>query len=275
MRSRREAAISRLLLVLATVIALYPALAVLFLALSTPDARPTSLGMPRSLTFANFVTAWDFARFDSALVSSAFVATTVVVVAVALSVLSGYALARLNVPFSGLILGVLLIGLVLPYEGVVIPLYLQMLDWGLVNTPWALILPQIGLSVSLGTFWMHTFFSGLPRALPEAAAIDGATRFQTLTRVLLPTAAPAVSTLALLVFLYTWNDFLLALVLVPDNPDVQTAPLALSFFAGNTRAADTGVTAAAAVLVALPLMVLYVFLQRRFISGLLSGAVKE
>ncbi|MFC4564944.1 carbohydrate ABC transporter permease [Nocardiopsis mangrovi] len=275
MRSRREAAISRLILVLATVVALYPALAVLSLALSTPAARPTSLGMPRSLTLANFAQAWDAGRFDSALLSSAFVATTVVVVAVALSVLSGYALARLRVPFAGLILGVLLIGLVLPYEGVIIPLYLQMLDWGLVNTPWALILPQIGLSVSLGTFWMHTFFSGLPRALPEAAAIDGATRFQTLTRVLLPTAAPAVSTLALLVFLYTWNDFLLALVLVPDNPDVQTAPLALSFFAGNTRAADTGVTAAAAVLVALPLMVLYVFLQRRFISGLLSGAVKE
>jgi raffinose/stachyose/melibiose transport system permease protein len=274
-RARRETALSHTVLVLAVVVALYPAMAILALAVSTPAARPTPMGLPRSFTLANFAEAWTGGRFDSALLSSGFVGVCVVAATLLLTVPAGYALARLRVPFAGVVLGVLLLGVVLPYEGIVIPLYRQMLDWDLVNTWWALILPQIGLSTSLGVFWMHTFFSGLPGALGEAAAIDGASRAQTLLRVYLPSAAPAVATLALLVFLYTWNDFLLALVMIPDAPGVQTAPLALSFFAGNRQAADIGVTAAAAVIVALPLVVLYLFLQRRFISGLLAGAVKE
>lgn len=275
MRSRRESVISHLILIIGAVVALYPALSILMLSLSKPSARPTPLGVPRSFTLDNFTRAWVGGGFDSALMSSAFIAVSVVVVAVALSVLAGYALAWLRIPFAGAILGVLLIGLVLPYEGVIVPLHGMMLDLGLINTSWALILPQIALSMSLGVFWMNTFFRGLPRSLPEAAAIDGASRLQTLTKVLLPAAMPAVAALALLVFLYTWNDFLLALVLVPDNPDIQTAPLSLSFFAGNRKAADLGVTAAAAVLVALPLVVMYLFLQRSFINGLLNGAVKE
>lgn len=275
MRSRRESVISHLILVIGAVIAIYPALYILVLALSKPSGRPSALGLPRSFTLDNFANAWSGGGFESALMSSAFVAVSVVLVTVTLSVLAGYAMAWLRVPFGGLFFGVLLIGLVLPYEGIIVPLHGMIDEFGLINTPWALILPQIGLSVSLGIFWMSTYFRGLPRSLPEAASIDGATRLQTLTRVLLPAALPAVMALALIVFLYTWNDFLLALVLVPDNPDVQTAPLSLSFFAGNRKMADPGSTAAAAVLVALPLVAMYLVLQRSFINGLLNGALKE
>ncbi|TDQ51551.1 carbohydrate ABC transporter permease [Actinorugispora endophytica] len=275
MRSRGESVISHLILVLGAAIALYPALSILVLAVSERGGRPSPLGMPRSFTLDNFARAWEGGGFDTALLSSAVVAVSVVVVTVTLSVLTGYALAWLRVPMAGPILGVLLIGLVLPYEGVIVPLHSLVKDLGMINTTAALILPQIGLSVSLGVFWMTTYFRGVPRSLPEAASIDGASRFQTLTKVMLPAALPGVSALALIVFLYAWNDFLLALVLVPDNADVRTAPLALSFFAGNVKGADIGVTAAAAVLVALPLVVVYVVLQRSFISGLLGGAVKE
>ncbi|GLU45718.1 carbohydrate ABC transporter permease [Nocardiopsis ansamitocini] len=275
MRSRRESVISHLILVIGTIIALYPALSILILALSKRGARPSALGVPRSFTLDNFARAWSGGGFDSALLSSATVAFSVVVVTVTLSVLTGYALAWLRVPMGATILGVLLIGLVLPYEGVIVPLHSLIKDMGLINTTAALILPQIGLSVSLGVFWMHTYFRGIPKSLPEAASIDGASRFQTLTKVLLPAALPGVSALALIVFLYAWNDFLLALVLVPDNVDVRTAPLSLSFFAGNVKGADIGVTAAAAVIVALPLVIVYFFLQRNFINGLLGGAVKE
>jgi raffinose/stachyose/melibiose transport system permease protein len=171
-------------------------------------------------------------------------------------------------------MGLLLVGLVLPYEVTVLPLYQLLSGWGLIDTYWALILPQVGLSVPLGVFWMRTFFASVPTEILEAARMDGASRFQILRRVLLPIAGPAVATLSTILFLFTWNEFLLALVLVPGNQAVQTAPLALSFFAGTDRASNPSVTAAAAVLVALPIVAAYVILQRRLITGLTAGAVK-
>jgi raffinose/stachyose/melibiose transport system permease protein len=122
---------------------------------------------------------------------------------------------------------------------------------------------------------MRAFFLSTPRGLTEAARIDGAGTFRVLTSVLLPQAKPALLTLCALVFTYTWNEFLLALVLVSGAPDKQTAPLTLSFFAGVSRAADPTKVAAAAVLVAAPIVIVYIVLQRHFIRGMLAGAIKE
>ena len=172
------------------------------------------------------------------------------------------------------VFSLLLLGIIFPYEATVIPLYYDFQSVGLLNTYWALILPQIGQSVSFGTFWMRAFFRSSPRSLIEAARIDGASSFGVLRRVLLPQARPAITTLCALVFVYTWNEFLLALVLIQD-PSRQTAPLGLSFFAGTARAGDPTAVAAASVLVALPIIIVYIFLQRHFIRGMLAGAVKE
>lgn len=121
---------------------------------------------------------------------------------------------------------------------------------------------------------MRSFFASAPRELIDAARVDGATRLQTLSLVLLPLARPAILALATLMFLFAWNEFLLALVMVPTNADAQTAPLSLSFFAGNRRNFDAGVVAAAALIVALPVLIGYVILQRQFIRGIAEGAVK-
>jgi raffinose/stachyose/melibiose transport system permease protein len=171
--------------------------------------------------------------------------------------------------------GIFLVGLVMPYEAMVIPLYQQFKAAGLINTYAALIIPQVALSLSFATLWLRTSFQQVPASLAEAAMLDGAGRGRTLLQVVLPIVAPAIGTLVTLLFLFTWNEFLLALVLVPGEQSVQTAPLALSFFAGNQRNSRPPVTAAAAVLVALPVLVAYVFFQRKFISGMLAGAVKE
>jgi len=199
----------------------------------------------------------------------------VVVGASLVSLLAAYAFTTMRFPAKSLLLAVLLVGLIMPYEGIIVPLYYLLDGMGLLNTYWALILPQIATSVSLGVLWMRTAFAAVPPSLAEAASIDGANRWSTLWRVYLPISLPAIGTLGTLLFLYTWNEFLMALVLVPQNPAVQTAPLALSFFAGSTRNFDPAVTAAAAVTVALPIVAVYVVLQRRFISGITAGAVKE
>jgi raffinose/stachyose/melibiose transport system permease protein len=233
-----------------------------------------SFGGGSGLDWKNYATAWSQGSFANALTSSAIVAIAVVAITALISTLAGFALGTMKIPGGRIIMGALLLGLVLPYEVMLLPLYQLLSAWGLTDTYLALILPQVGLSVPLGVFWMRSFFQSVPGELLEAARMDGATRLQSLRLVLVPLAGPALATLCTLVFLFTWNEFLLALVLVPTNPAVQTAPLALSFFSGSQHLTDPNVIAAAAVLVAAPIVIVYVFLQRRLISGIVDGAVK-
>jgi raffinose/stachyose/melibiose transport system permease protein len=157
-------------------------------------------------------------------------------------------------------------------EAVVIPLYHFLNRFDLINTYWALILPQIGLSVSFGTLWMSGFFRSASQDLIDAAAIDGSSRWQTLWLVLWPLARPAVLTLVVLIFMWTWNEFLLALVLVQDEA-VRTLPVGLAFFQGRYTA-DIPRLAAGSLIVAGPIVLVYLLFQRYFIRGMVSGAVK-
>lgn len=260
--SLKESAITHLVLIIAAMCAVYPLIHILITSLHSDS---TGFG------FANYTKAWTEGRFGSALVSSALVAIAVVACTIVLSSLGGYALATMRVPGARIILAALLVGLVLPYEVTVLPLYQMFTGWGLLDTYWALILPQVALSMPLAVFWMMTFFQSLPEEIMEAGRLDGASRFQILRIILMPLSGPSVGTLGTLVFLYTWNEFLLALVLIPTNEAVRTAPLALSFFAGNSRAMDPALTAAAAVLVATPILLAYIGVQRRLIRGVVDG----
>jgi raffinose/stachyose/melibiose transport system permease protein len=262
------------------VLAIYPVLSILFLALHNKSDLVTGFAVPTRIDLSSFKAAWTEGHFATGFKSSFIVAATVTAVSAALSVGTGYAFGTMRFAGDRIVFPVILLGIIFPYEATVIPLYydfqnVPLLHWNLLNTYWALILPQIGQSVAFGTFWMRAFFRSVPRSLIEAARIDGASSFGVLWRVLLPQAMPAVLTMSVLVFTYTWNEFLLALVLVSGSESHQTAPLGLSFFAGATRAGDPTKVAAAAVLVALPILVVYLFLQRHFVRGMLGGAIKE
>jgi len=257
---RREQVLAHVVLGLFALIALAPVARIVVTALAEPGS---------------FSTAWSDGHFSMYLRSSALVAVSVVAISSVLSILAGYAFGLMRFRGEQVLFYVLLLGLMVPLEATIVPLYYDLRDLGLTDTYWALILPQAGVSVAFGTFWMRAFFRSVPRSLIEAARIDGATSFGVLWRVLMPQAMPAVMTLCVLVFTYTWNEFLLALVLVSGSESHQTAPLGLSFFAGAARAGDPTKVAAAAVLVALPIVVVYLFLQRHFVRGMLGGSIKE
>jgi raffinose/stachyose/melibiose transport system permease protein len=267
-------------LALFSVLAIYPVLSILFLALHRKTDLVTGFAFPTRLDLSSFRAAWTEGRFGTGFKSSFIVAAAVTLVSAVLSIGTGYAFGTMRFIGDRIVFPVILLGIIFPYEATVIPLYydfqnVPLLHLHLLNTYWALILPQIGQSVAFGTFWMRAFFRSTPRSLIEAARIDGATSFGVLWRVLLPQARPAVMTMSVLVFTYTWNEFLLALVLVSGSESHQTAPLGLSFFAGAVRAGDPTKVAAAAVLVAAPILVVYLFLQRHFVRGMLAGAIKE
>lgn len=260
------------ILVVFSVLALYPIIGIVLVALHEPGEPVSGFGIPHNPAFDNFSRAWDTGRFSTYLRTSAIVAFAVVTVSAALSILAGYAFGSFRFRGDSALFYVLLIGLIVPYEAVVVPLYYDMRSLELTDTYWALILPQIGFSVSFGTFWMRAFFLAAPRSLIEAARIDGASTFGILWRILLPFGRPAVLTLVLLLFMWTWNDFLLALVMI-SKESLRTAPLGLAFFQYRYTVDITGI-AAGAVIIAAPIVLVYVALQRHFIRGMLSGAVK-
>lgn len=229
-------------------------------------------GLPENWTLENFQKAWTVGKFNVFFKNSVIVTTTVVVISVFLSILSGYAFGQLPMPAKGILFAVMLIGYMVPFEAVIIPLYNWMNALGLRNTYWALILPQVGLSVSFGTLWMSSFFETAPQELVDAATIDGCNRWQILWQILFPLAQPSVTTLIVLIFMWTWNEFLLSLVMVQTEA-MRTLPVGLAFFQGKYTS-DLSLMAAGAIIVALPTVIIYIIFQRYFIKGMLGGAIK-
>jgi raffinose/stachyose/melibiose transport system permease protein len=271
MTSRGEQALTYAVLGVFSLIALLPIVGILVTALQDPGGLG-AFGAFDGIHLSNFAAAWRDGSFGPYLRSSTIVAVSVVSCSVVLSILAGYAFGLMRFRGSAALFYLFLLGLMVPMEAMIVPLYYDLRDLSLTDTYWALILPQVGSSVAFGTFWMRAFFRAVPRSLVEAARIDGASSWFTLWRVLLPLARPAVLTMTVLLFMWTWNEFLLALVMVSDE-GLRTAPLGLSFFQGRNQSNLT-LLAAGAVIVATPVVVLYVFLQRHFIRGMLTGAVK-
>ncbi len=261
------------ILTLFLLIILIPIVGLVFSAFKT-DAEVTRgpLALPSQLRLDAFKDAWTTGRFNFFFRNSVIVTVVVVIVSVFLSTLTGYAFALLPLPGRKFLYPLLLLGYMVPFEAVIIPLYHMMNQMDLTDTYWALILPQVGLSVSFGTLWMTSFFRAAPRELVDAAAIDGCNRWQLLWRILWPLARPAVLTLVVLTFMWTWNEFLLALVMV-QKETMRTLPVGLAFFQGR-YSANIPLMAAGSLIVAGPILLVYIIFQRYFIRGMLGGAVK-
>ena len=246
--------------------ALIPVITILATAVSP------QIGQAPGLHLANFLEAWEVGGFGRSLGNSLIIAAIVVTSAVTLSVLAGYAFGTMRFPGSTVLFYVFLLGLMIPTEATVIPLFFDLRTVGLTDTYAAIALPQIAQSVAFGTFWLRAQFRSMPESMLEAAAIDGAGPMRTLLRIVAPASVPALTTLVVLVFMWTWNEFLIALVMAPGGT-LRTAPLGLANFQGQYTA-ELALLSAGAVIVALPMVIMFLFLQRHFIRGMLEGAVK-
>jgi multiple sugar transport system permease protein len=212
--------------------------------------------------------------FGQALLNSQIVAGTTTVFALVLGVFAAYAISRLNFRFKSVILGVIIATSMFPGISVVVPLLRLFTDIGWINTYQAMIVPNLSFAIPLAVWNLTTFMKALPFDLEEAAMIDGCTRWQAFRRVLLPLAAPGVVTTAILTFIHSWNEFIIALSMIND-PKIQTARAAISKFTGATEfQAPFGEQMAAGVIVTVPLVIMVLIFQRRIVEGLTAGARK-
>ena len=260
------------MLALTVLFCVLPFLSMLSAALQPQGSMPEGIQFTAHPHWENFIDAWNMANITPLLLNSCILVIVVVPCVVIFCSLGGYAFAQLKVPCKGLIYVLFLVGLTIPFETLVTPLYYEISGMGLLNTRLALILPLIGLNIPFGIVRMRSFFEQMPRDLIEAASIDGAGHLRTFRSIQLPLALPAISSLGILTFLATWNQFLLAVVLEND-PNKRTMAGALQSFVGQYQT-DVVLLNAGALLIMAPTMILFIFLQRYFIRAMLAGSVK-
>jgi ABC-type glycerol-3-phosphate transport system permease component len=261
-----------LVLTLLAVAVLLPFVSIVLASLHPSGAQISGLSIPSTWSWSNFVDAWIEADFNQLVLSSVIIAVGVVPIAIVLAILAAYSLATLD-PFGGRGISVaFVLGLTLPIELVVVALYYNLQSVGLTNSYLGVILAEAALFMPFGVYWMQTHFSSIPVELIEAARVDGASSLTILVRVLLPISWPAITTLGVLYFMWSWNQFLLIIVLMQD-PSLRTAPAGLGFFVGQ-YSTNVPLLSAASLIVIGPIVILYLIFQRNFVSGLTQGAVK-
>lgn len=253
-------------------VVLIPLVSIILASLNPPDAQISGLSIPSEWSWTNFAAAWTQGHFSRFLGSSAIVAGIVVPLSVVLATLAGFSLALLRPPGAKRISLAFVLGLTLPIELVVVALYFNLQPLGLTNSLLGVALAESALFMPFGVYWMQTHFSGIPQELVESARIDGATDLVVLLRILVPISWPAITTLCVLLFMWSWNQFLLVLVLIQD-PNKRTAPAGLGFFLGE-HSTNIPLLSAASLIAVVPIVVVYLIFQRSFVSGITQGAVK-
>ena len=234
------------------------------------QANPFAL--PKQAMWQNYIDAWQIGGFGDLLANSLLNLAGVVALTLIACAPAGYVFAKLRFPGREWVFYLVIIGLTIPVQAIVIPLYQVLFNLGLINSLAGITLAQVSNGIPFGIFFMRSFFAGVPDELVEAARIDGASHFQILRRVMLPLAAPALQALVIISALSTWNDFFLPLVVL-ISPGNQTLPLGLVRFA-STYSTDFRLVFSGTVITFLPVIILYILTQRRFTEGLTQGALK-
>ncbi len=250
-----------------------PSVMTVFTSLKPPAelVRPAWLP-PIDITFQHFERVWNEGGFSRYFLNTVLISTVDAIVMIVLASMTAYAMVFMN--FRGkLALQILfVVGLMIPVTAIILPLYTTIRSVGLINTHLGVILPDLALALPVFVFMFSSYFLSIPKALHEAARIDGANEFQIYRRVVMPVSVPAIITTGLLEFLWSWNDLLLRLLLLPSE-GMRTLSVGLLNFQG-TQTRDISGLSAGTVVMAVPVVLLFLFFQRHFVRGMTAGAVK-
>jgi ABC-type glycerol-3-phosphate transport system permease component len=227
---------------------------------------------PSHLDFGNLAKAWTVGHFRSYFLNTLIITLPTVAGVVSLSCLAGYSLGRLKFVGRSPLLYLFLLGLMVPFQSIMIPLYYVLRDVRILGTYWGMILPATALGLPFGVFLMQAFFRGLPGELADAARVDGCNELGLFRRIMLPLTGPAVSSLVVFQFMWTWNAFLMPLIYL-QREDLRPLALGLMFFQGRYTQ-DYGLIAGGVTIATVPIILVYAVLQRQFVRGLTAGALK-
>lgn len=262
-------------LLIFVVLWLTPFVSVVFTALrSRPDLAMNGVySLPKAIVLDNFARAWDVGGFDTYFGNSLFVTLTKVPLGIAIAALAAYPLATMRFPYSTAVFTFFIIGLAIPIHVALVPLFTMMRGLHLQNTLWALFPPYIAFGLPFQILVLRGFFGQIPEEILSAARVDGASELEIFWRIVLPLSLPVLATLFIIDALHTWNELLIALVML-SSESLRTVPLGLLNFQGQFSSDFTLYNAGILIAIA-PILLLYITMQRYIVSGLTAGALKE
>jgi raffinose/stachyose/melibiose transport system permease protein len=272
----RVGSLTRIVVLLAFLaVTLYPLILIVSTALKNPvDVTANPFSLFSSFRPQNIVDAWTLGEFGHYFFNTVIITVPTTAAVVALSIATGYALARLDFPGRTLVFYIFMLGLMIPFFSIMIPLYYHLRGLGLLNHFSGVILPAVagatGYGLPLGVFLMRAFFYDLPDELADAARVDGAGEFHVFRYAMLPLAAPGASVLTVLVFIQAWKEFILPLIYLQNTRTLSTG----IFLFTSGRTSETELAAAASLIMTVPVVLVFLFFQRQFIRGLTAGALK-
>jgi ABC-type glycerol-3-phosphate transport system permease component len=228
---------------------------------------------PRKFTIAGYRTAWTSIQFPLHFWNSVWITSVTVIGVLIFATLSGYAFAKLDFPFRNTLFVLLLTTLMMPSTALIIPLYLQLKAFGLLDTQVGLLILYISGSAPFAMLLMRAFFQTLPDELIEAARVDGGSEFTIFRRVILPLTRPGIATVVIFQFLQTWNEFLIANTVLRNTDALPLQPVLFSLM--GQYSTDWPALTAGLTLSVIPVVVVYVRMQRQFVAGMMLGAVKS
>jgi len=261
------------ILVLLALFALGPLVILVFNSLkSNAEIGRNPLGLPHSPVFENFPAAWTQGDFSTTMVNSTILTVGTIVGVCIIAGTSAYAMARLDLPGTDAVLLYLFVASAVPFQLFLVPLFFLWSILHLTNSRFGLIVIYWAIFSPLATLLLRSYLVRLPRDFEDAARIDGANELQVMLRVVLPLSWPGLLTVALVSGVQAWNEFFFAITFIQDN---NLKPVTTSFLAFQSSFSQNwGLTSAAAIYIILPIVVLFLILQRRFISGLTAGGLK-
>ena len=258
-------------------IMLLPLLMSLFSSIKSPvdaSAVPPHY-LPHSLSLENYRAVVHYqAGLWTYVANSLTVAFLTIAFCLLLSVPAGYALARYAIPFKEVFFLLILAGMMIPYQAMLTPLYLMFSPIGLTNSRVGLAIVHTILQLPFSVYLMRNSFEGIPREIEEASVMDGCSSLQILRRVFLPLVLPGMVTVALFAFIMSWNEFIAALIFMSKESSFTVPVMLTGVYSGNYGTVDWGALQAGVVVSIIPCILIYMLLQRYYIAGLLSGAVK-
>ncbi len=260
------------LMILICLVHIIPFFILVNLAAKSPQDATSKWIPPTYLYTDNFTSAWHNAFLDQALLNNVVITGATVALVVIIGAFAAYPLARFPTRWNNLVYTLSVACLIVPALTILVPLYKLMVDIGGINSRWGIILCQVTFSLPLTIFIFTGFIKAIPRELDEAGLIDGCSRFMIFFRIIIPLLKPAVSTVIILVGLSVWNDYQFSIFFLQKR-SLYTVPVALSQFVSQYQNNISWV-AAGALLSGLPVVLIYIFLQRFIIKGLTEGAIK-
>lgn len=230
------------------------------------------LKWPDPPQFQNYVTAWVHGKIPYFLFNSIFINAITIIATVFLSLIMGYAFTRMNWKLKGFFLTVIMMGMMIPIHATLLPNFITFSKIGLIDTYQGLIIPYVAFSMPLGIYIMTGFLESLPRSIEESAIIDGCSIYGLILKVVFPMTKPSIVTVAIMTFLSSWNEFIMAVTYLNSNK-YKTLPFAVMNFAGE-YASDYAVQFAVMTLTAIPAIAVYTLMNEQITKGVTLGAVK-